>query len=341
MKIFFGILTITLTFLISSCYPDSKLVNKKKSKSYFYTNYGKLAYCFHGNSFELGETVFTADIKSFKVLTEDLAKDKNYIYYEGKKQLKIDTKSFYLDKDIPKDKNFAYTYDYNLRPLKFVDVKTYESLANEYECRWSRDKNNYYRDEEKVNVDRESFVLINRYFSKDKHKTYVDFSERFFPIFNDSKNISKITSEYIKKNNNIYFVSKDGVIHIKKNKFKKIKNIRILNKDIICINTTVLVDGKKFKYSKVDAKSFKIFGRNTGRFSKDTNHVFYDQLIIKKADPKTFKILDYDYGKDSKNVFYENKLLKDADVSSFRKEKSYSNIFIDNKGNRYEDGRKI
>jgi hypothetical protein len=171
--------------------------------------------------------------------------------------------------------------------------------------------------------------------------TIIDFSERFFPIFNDSKNISKITSEYIKKNNNIYFVSKDGVIHLEKNNFKKIENIRILNKDIICINTTVLVEGKKFKYSKVDGKSFKIFGSNTGRFSKDTNHVYYDQLIIKKADPKTFKILGIGYGKDTKHVFYENKLLKDADVSSFRRDKNYSSIFIDNKGNRYEDGRKI
>lgn len=341
MKILFKTLSIIILCFLSSCKPDGKLINEKKSKSYFISSSGKLTYCFHGNLFELGEKVFIANIESFEILTEEIAKDNKFIYFEGKKQPNIDTKSFYIENGIPKDKNFAYTYNYNLIPLKYVDVKSYEPLANNYESSWSRDYKNYYRNEEKVNVDRESFVLINKWFSKDKNKTYVDFSERFFPIFNNSLNISKITSEYIKKNNTIYYVSIDGIMHIEKNDFDEIKNIRILNKDIVCINNKVLVDGKVFKYSKVDAKSFNIFGKHTGWFTKDQNHVYYDQAVIEKANPKTFKVLEIGYGKDDENVYYENKLLKDADVKTFRREKSYSTTFIDDKGNKYEEGNKI
>lgn len=336
----FRTLSIIILFFLSSCKPNGKLINEKKSTSYFISNNGKLTYCFHGNLFELGETVFKANIESFEILTEEIAKDKYYVYYEGKKQPNIDTKSFYIENDIPKDKNYAYTYDYNLIPLKYVDAKSYESLANDYESSWSRDCKNYYRNEKKVDVDRESFVLVNKWFSKDKNKTYVDFSERFFPIFNNSLNISKITSEYIKKNNSVYYVSIDGIIHIEKNDFDEIKNIRILNKDIICINNKVIVNGKSIKFSKVDTKSFKIIGKQTGWFTKDQHHVYYDQLVIDKATPKTFKLIELGYGKDDKNIFNKNKLLKDADVKTFRIEKSYSMTFIDDKGNRYKDGKK-
>lgn len=339
MKVLLALSIILLLF--SSCRPNGKLINEKKSKSYFISNNGELSYCSNGNLFELGETVFEANLETFEVLTEHIAKDKYYIYYEGKKQPKIDTKSFYIENGIPKDKNFAYSFDYHLVPLKYVDAKSYETLANHYESYWSRDCKNYYRNEKKVNVDRASFVLINKWFSKDKNKTYVDFSERFFPIFNNSLNISKITSEYIKKNNSVYYVSIDGIIHIEKKDFDEIKKIKIFDKDIIGINEIILVNGKEFKYSKVDAESFSTFGNQTGWYTKDKNHVYYDQQIIERANPKTFRILEYDYGKDDKYVFYENKLLKGADVRTFRLENDHSFIYTDDKGNRYDNGKKI
>jgi hypothetical protein len=142
------IVLVVLSFLIfSSCRPNGKLINEKKSHSYFISNFGTLSYCQNGNLFEIGETVFTADKESLVILSETVAKDKNYVFYEEKKQPKIDSKSLYLENDIPKDKNYAYSYHDDLDALKNVDAKSYEVLENEYESIWSRDKKNYYRDE--------------------------------------------------------------------------------------------------------------------------------------------------------------------------------------------------
>ncbi len=341
INLLFIVLVVLNILLLSSCRPNGKLINEKKSHSYFISNSGKLSYCQNGNLFEIGETVFTADKESLEILSETIAKDKFYVYFEGKKQPNIDTKSFYLENDIPKDKNFAYSYHNHLKPLKNVDAKSYEVLENKYESIWSRDKNNYYRDEEKVDVDRKSFIILNRRFCKDKNNTYVDLSDKYISVIHNSRNINTLTSEYILKDNTLYYVSNEGIIHIEKNRFTDIKKIRILNKDIVCIDNKVLIEGQIFKYSKVDANSFKILGKYQERYSKDKNHVYHDQKIIRIADPKTFKVIDFDYGKDKKNVYYKTRILKDADVNSFRPENEYSSVYIDDTGNKFEDGRKL
>ena len=84
---------ILLSFCIS-CKDTGKLVDQK-SHSYFVDSKGKIVYCAGGSWFGAGVLQMNADAKSFRVLEEDLAKDKDFVYYREKAQdLKVDIPSF-------------------------------------------------------------------------------------------------------------------------------------------------------------------------------------------------------------------------------------------------------
>ena len=78
----FFVACIFSCFLIS-CRNIGQPVNKQKSGSYFIDSKGQIAYCQNGNWFSLGISQMQADAKSFEVLSEDIAKDKNAVYFRG------------------------------------------------------------------------------------------------------------------------------------------------------------------------------------------------------------------------------------------------------------------
>ena len=53
-----------------------------------------------------------ADAKSFQVLAEDIAKDKDSVYFRNMTHKKlVDRNSFYVDNEIPKDRLHVYYID--------------------------------------------------------------------------------------------------------------------------------------------------------------------------------------------------------------------------------------
>jgi len=110
LKVFLFIIVISVVVLFFGCFRLGKLLDAEKSDSYFYKPFNKKSVIFSpgGNWFELGYYKLEGiDSKSFKVLSGELAEDRNGIYYCGRLQNHIDANSFVFDARniLIKDKN--------------------------------------------------------------------------------------------------------------------------------------------------------------------------------------------------------------------------------------------
>ncbi|MCL1636374.1 DKNYY domain-containing protein [Elizabethkingia sp. HX WHF] len=347
-KYTFFLACIILSFC-TSCKDIGKLVDQKKSRSYFIDSKGKILYSSSGDWFTSGVSPMNADAKSFQVLAEDLAKDKDSVYYCGKAQdLVVDIPSFHLKNNIMKDRfHVFYNFSGSIYSITGADPKTYELINNHKE--WTRDKDHYFYDGTMVSADRKTFAFVNDYFHKDKDSVYVLYNTRHFKsVLPNKANIESINKYYIKAGNTIYFppFGKDSNAVAKT--FNSLDNIRIINPSIISINNkTILSSGKNFKYDQVDAGSFQLFPADEDKYtyeissySKDKNNVYYDEEVIPAADTKTFIIMGDYFGKDAKNAYYKNQLLKGVDAQSFKKE---GDFYKDKSGNKFNaiGGNKI
>ena len=64
-----------------------------------------------------------------------------------------------------------------------------------------------------------------------------------------------------------------------------------------------------------DPASFKQIG--SGNHAKDKNQVYYQDLILPKADPTTFEEIDSLFSKDKNQVYLGNKVIEGADPNTF------------------------
>ncbi|WP_304176961.1 DKNYY domain-containing protein [Leptotrichia trevisanii] len=70
------------------------------------------------------------------------------------------------------------------------------------------------------------------------------------------------------------------------------------------------------------------------------NKVYFEDKIIKGADAKTFKEINYEYSKDKNNVYYYGEKIDDANPETF-KEIDDSNLFYSDRRNVFFKGQKI
>ena len=84
MKSLFKTLFAPIIWLLQACNPLGQPVNEAISKNHFY-NHPKsdIQYSTRGNWFELGHKTMNADVKSFEVFNNTIAKDKNRAYFES------------------------------------------------------------------------------------------------------------------------------------------------------------------------------------------------------------------------------------------------------------------
>ena len=111
-----------------------------------------------------------ADSETFQTLDffSSYAKDKNYVYYYGKKLENVDSKSFILyDSDYFADKYRVYN---NRQVIKGSDVDTFVIIDSYY----SKDKNHvYYENKIVPEADPETFGKIEKYgYYADKNYIY-------------------------------------------------------------------------------------------------------------------------------------------------------------------------
>lgn len=121
-----------------------------------------------GNVFAIKQV----DYKSFKIIKDKYAKDKNSVFYQGNLLEGIDSKQFkLLTSDYCIDPNFVY---YQAEQVA-ANAKYFQVLANGY----AKDDNNIFYQAVNINADYNSFKIIDlqnnakeNYFAEDKYFYY-------------------------------------------------------------------------------------------------------------------------------------------------------------------------
>ncbi len=320
-----------MAIISQACSPFAGPVDKSISDSYYYSkSKNNICYSPMGNWFELGNTKINADVESFKVLGRDFGKDKNHLYFKTHIiDNEVDVSTFYVHKDnyICFDKDHVYlAVNYlpqdiqeesqgkkHLWKIAKANPNTFQKIDND----WSKDDKFYFYNYKPVNVDYNSFTIINSNFVKDKNNVYSLKSYKLLASTIDPATTKKINNRYIADKNNIYDFQEyqngkmvDSLISIP---YQNINNLTVLKDKFLLFDNKVVYDGVKIE--NADPASFEII---QFPYSKDKNNVFYHGDIIEKADPNTFSIFKTSfYSKDKNHVFVYGKLLKDADVATF------------------------
>ncbi|CAL2103705.1 DKNYY family protein [Tenacibaculum sp. 190130A14a] len=345
---------ILLTFGLSSCV-KGELFDSKKSKSYFIKN-NNIYYSPNGNWFELGYNKSEADSKTFEILSEHISKDSKSIYFKYHTQHHIDYSSFKITSSgIIKDKNNVYEHGIDrLNPVDIVgiDVETFQYLQKNKSSKysWTKDKNNYYFKGEKLNVDYNSLKFLNDDFFYDKENLYSDLNDwKIITISKIESLPKKINEKYILSNNTLYYVGydKDRRISLFSEKIETYEKLYSISKNVVLIDTTVFEFGTKYeplnpktlKKVNIDYNSFESVyeshSKNRFNYYKDDQNVYFNNLIIIHANPKTFQVLDYCFSKDDRYVFYNSNILKGADPKTFKKN-NYGLTWKDDFGNEFD-----
>ena len=116
------------------------------------------------------KVIENADPASFKTLKEaykNYSKDKNHVYFKTSVVEDADPDTFekYIGSDLWIDKNYVF---HDGKKLENSDAPTFESLDGSY----SRDKNNVYSYDKKLDVDMLTFRIISKYYAIDKNHVY-------------------------------------------------------------------------------------------------------------------------------------------------------------------------
>ena len=279
-------------------------------------------------AYENLEKIQGADKNSFEVLGNYIAKDKNNVYYKGRKMENVDSASIKtFGNFIGKDKNRVFYITGN-EDIKDADAKSFEIMGD---TRYFRDKNNifvikYSNDFpdgqgfiKLPNIDRNSFITLSEEFGKDKNGIYY-IGEKINGINpNNVRVIEEMGQDnYILQSENNYYLTfnSNSNLYDRKNDKIEVKKINNLN---------------------IDFSTFKYFG--ILNYYKDKNSFYYrsdndlkkikSEIDVKSAD----KVLELnDFVKDKNNLYYFsngkiNKINLNIDVNSL--------VFLDNNSSSY------
>ena len=248
-----------------------------------------------------------ADRNSVNELSENILKDKNYVYFENQQIKGLDVNSFKViyenrisePENLIKDKNGVYYIDENKKTLiKFrndeIDIESF-GIANEMLDDYFKDKNNvYYLENYKLHKLEDLDI-----------ETY--------------QNISM--TRYKKDKINIYY-NKNG-------KLKKIEDVNFKSFEILEENSYFGKDKNNIYYKgdkleKIDRNSFKVLNESYGNsIIKDKNGIY---ILTKESSIKTIKI---------------DKKIKNIDFDSFEEITNYPYVFKDKNAvytlNTYDD----
>ncbi|WP_374141383.1 DKNYY domain-containing protein, partial [Leptotrichia hongkongensis] len=279
-------------------------------------------------AYENLEKIQGADKNSFEVLGNYIAKDKNNVYYKGRKMENVDSASIKtFGNFIGKDKNRVFYITGN-EDIKDADASSFEIMGDTY---YFRDKNNIFvikysndfPDGEGFiklpNIDRNSFITLSEEIGKDKNGVYY-IDQKINGINpNKVKVIEKIGQDnYILQSENNYYLTFNSNSDLYDRKNDKI-------------------EAKKINNLNIDFSTFKYFG--IFDYYKDKNSFYYHSdndfkkiksgIDVGSAD----KVLELnDFVKDKNNLYYFsngkiNKINLNIDVNSL--------VFLDNNNSSY------
>ena len=316
----------------------------KKLDNGYFKDKNNIYYGLSGNLYKIKN----ADLQTFEVLTSPysssvyFAKDKNNVYYNGKKLDGIVPNDFeQIQSYFIKDKNGIYKFEEgeNEQDLKITPINAKIDFKNLKELDWKYfgdDKNIYYFDEDsfkKVDkADINSFERIDSTgFFKDKNNVYYE-GEKVEGI--DMNSIEVVNGMCIKDKNSVFY---EG---------KKLRNISPTNFNIFDGGMSydiILVDkngayksleneNQKDKIIPLDSKNIdlKTLERiespmDSSNYFKDKNGVYFlngEKFVkINGADIDTFEVtMSGKYGKDRNNVYFEGKKMEGENPKKFEEE---------------------
>ena len=316
----------------------------------YYKKSGAIYFIPGGNSFERGSRKTVANVASFSVIGDVYARDKDQLYFMGCPQQLVDVKTFQLKNKIPVDQQHVFKFEgigsatsdcskNQLTIIEEADPETYTTLYHQLPA-LAKDKAHYFYNYRPLDVDYATFRVVNRNFVKDKNQLYAVADKGILALEYTTVNVQSLNSAYLLLDGKklLYYEPYHdiGVLEIE---LPSANKISWLNEKTGIIDQLVVIAGKKFGYPEVDANSFELLEGSNGKalWSRDKNHVYYEQQVFAEADSKTFKVLKFAVAKDAKHIFVGNKIFKGPDVKSFKKvDKSRVNHdFEDDLGNKY------
>ncbi|MFB9079084.1 DKNYY domain-containing protein [Flavobacterium procerum] len=356
MKVFYIVLAIIVLIVLGIRYfvfRIGKPVNLEVSNSYFH-HYRKnlIVYSPMGNWFELGYFESEADVATFQPINEDFGKDKNNVFWKGRKQL-VDHDTFKVeDFYIIKDKNHVYHLNgrkfYELEIINGADPKTYQlldaSITDYRRHYWTKDGYSVYYKNKKINADPKTFRPLNNAIAVDADFIYAILSYRgegnemveVDEVIQKHKmiegEIHAINETYARIGNSVVSAFTKSEFEI--NTFDSIATTQEIDYWNIMVNDVLINKGTI--YPEIDAKSFEALRYD---FSKDKNGVYYDFKKIKGADYSSFEILSDQYSKDNQHVYFEDVILKGANSKKF--EFSSQHAIWEDGENQYKNGKII
>ena len=291
---------------------DAKTFEKINGRSYldnkYYRDKNNVYYFSEDKMLKLEN----ADRNSVNELSENILKDKNYVYFENQQIKGLDINSVKViyenrisePENLIKDKNGVYYIDENKKTLiKFrndeIDIESF-GIANKMLDDYFKDKNNvYYLENYKLHelddLDIKTYqnISMTRY-KKDKNNLYYKW-KKVKGVNPDG--IEIIENNFIKIKNTLYKISNFGgkeaeiePLSVDINTFEEIENNYYRDKN----NIYFYKDGNLQKLKNANVKNFKIL-KESSDFGKDQSNVYYKGYKLKQVDKDSFEILDETY----------------------------------------------
>ena len=270
-----------------------------------------------------------ADKESFAIEKKNVfySRDKNFVYFMGEKQEKIDNDTFeMLSYRYSKDKNHVYR---NNRIFDGTDPDSFVILDDNY----VKDKNSVYFENLKIDLsDPETFIIMKYRYSKDKNFAYKEGKRIDGADGASFTEIQEISGRvYHKDRENVYLkgVKIDGADP---------ETFMAVNHEYSKDKKNVYREGKNI--GKRDSETFKPL--NYYEYTEDKNNVYYGDKEIKGIDRKYFEVVDGPYSKDRKYIYYKTQRVNEADVNNFRIIEDtiyYDNSYYRDNNNVFFQGR--
>ena len=318
----------------------------KKLDNGYFKDKNNIYYGLSGNLYKIKN----ADLQTFEVLTSPysssvyFAKDKNNVYYNGKKLDGIVPNDFeQIQSYFIKDKNGIYKFEEgeNEQDLKITPINAKIDFKNLKELDWKYfgdDKNIYYFDEDSFKkVDKADINSFERIdftgFFKDKNNVYYE-GEKVEGI--DMNSIEVINGMCIKDKNSVFYegkklrnispnnfnifdgeISYDKILVDKNGSYKLMENENQKDKiKIIPLNS-----------KNIDLKTLERIESpmDSSNYFKDKNGVYFlngEKFVkINGADIDTFEVtMSGKYGKDRNNVYFEGKKMEGENPKKFEED---------------------
>lgn len=307
-----GLYVLTLLFM---GFPIPRGSKVDKDYHTYYKNIRGIYYISVESSLALinhGHWAYLKDVdeSSFTVLDGNWAKDATHVWFEDHLIENADANTFHINAgEVAVDKNNVYIRDFSddgtyIRPSRSgIDAETAEYFVYRMDSRqdeWMRDKDFVYHNDQRTDVDRNSFRIIGEDWFIDKdylYKTLYNNQTRQWDLHCIDSLQSPIEAGYLYFRNGKNIIYGDSIIvrNIDVQRFEEIGVGKYL------VNDMLFLYGEPFLKDSLDVKNATFYFY--GHIAADNDNVFYIHNRLDDIDAATFRQIDNNIFED-RNFIY-------------------------------------